>query len=127
MPIAGWLFIAFAAFVIAVYIWSRTDKGKKWLLYVYEKELKHSKAIPLKTTGIHIIKMEPFDSTHYLIINNAWEIKLLNKHTQRSAPRHHRCRDAITDTKTPVPRAGAPKRPQPVRDWRQIRYLVFLP
>lgn len=25
--------------------------------------------------------MEPFDSTHYLIINNAWEIKLLNKHT----------------------------------------------
>jgi len=32
MPIAGWLFIAFAAFVIAVYIWSRTDKGKKWLL-----------------------------------------------------------------------------------------------
>lgn len=25
--------------------------------------------------------MEPFNSTHYLIINNAWEIKLLNKHT----------------------------------------------
>ena len=46
-----------------------------------EKELKHSKAIPLKTTGIRIIKMEPFDSTHYLIINNAWKIKLLNKHT----------------------------------------------
>lgn len=40
-------------------------------LLVYEKELKHSKAIPLKTTGIRIIKMEPFDSTHYLIINNA--------------------------------------------------------
>lgn len=50
-------------------------------LLVYEKELKHSKAIPLKTTGIRIIKMEPFDSTHYLIINNAWKIKLLNKHT----------------------------------------------
>ncbi len=32
MPIAGWLFIALAVFVIAVYIWSRTDKGKKWLL-----------------------------------------------------------------------------------------------
>ena len=47
-------------------------------LLVYEKELKHSKAIPLKTTGIRIIKMEPFDSTHYLIINNAWKIKLLN-------------------------------------------------
>lgn len=64
-----------------------TTEGSKLLipvtdtLLVYEKELKHSKAIPLKTTGIHIIKMEPFDSTHYLIINNAWEIKLLNKHT----------------------------------------------
>ena len=64
-----------------------TTEGSKLLipvtdtLLVYENELKHSKAIPLKTTGIHIIKMEPFDSTHYLIINNAWEIKLLNKHT----------------------------------------------
>lgn len=64
-----------------------TTEGSKLLipvtdtLLVYEKELKHSKAIPLKTTGIHIIKMEPFNSTHYLIINNAWEIKLLNKHT----------------------------------------------
>lgn len=50
-------------------------------LLVYDKELKQSRALPLKTTGIHITKMEPFDSMHYLIINNAWEIKLLNKHT----------------------------------------------
>ena len=51
-------------------------------LLVYEKELKHSKAIPLKTTGIRIIKMEPFRIPLInLIINNAWKIKLLNKHT----------------------------------------------
>ena len=63
-------------------VWTRLTKqqSKIFLAFCYYvplqqnvviKELKHSKAIPLKTTGIHIIKMEPFDSTHYLIINNA--------------------------------------------------------
>ena len=32
MPISVWLFIAFIVFMIAIYIWSRTDKGKKWLM-----------------------------------------------------------------------------------------------
>lgn len=50
-------------------------------LLVYEKGLRHSRSIPLKTKGTHIIKMEPFDSTYYLIINSAWEIQLLNKDT----------------------------------------------
>ena len=64
-----------------------TTEGSKLLipvtdtLLVYEKRIKTFQSNPFKTTGIHIIKMEPFDSTHYLIINNAWEIKLLNKHT----------------------------------------------
>lgn len=50
------------------------------ILFVYEKELKYFKVIFLKIIGIYIIKMEFFNFIYYLIINNVWEIKLLNKY-----------------------------------------------
>lgn len=55
-------------------------------LLIYNKDLQLSKAIPFNIKGNHVIKMQPFDSQRYLIINSKWEMKLLNTYTGEITP-----------------------------------------
>lgn len=55
-------------------------------LLIYDKDLQLSKAIPFKTKGNHIIKMQHFDSQRYLIINSMWKMNLLNIYTGEITP-----------------------------------------
>lgn len=50
-------------------------------LLVYNKDLQLDKAVPMNIQDISVINMLAYDPSHYLIITNRQEIKMLNKNT----------------------------------------------
>ncbi len=50
-------------------------------LLVYTDGLQLCEAIPLSVSGTHIIGMKPYDSQHYLVLDNRLNLKLLDKRT----------------------------------------------
>lgn len=55
-------------------------------LLIYDRQLQESRAVPMGDGAEYILQMTEYDSRYYLILNEYWKLKLLDKHTGNILP-----------------------------------------